>query len=112
MSQFKEKYLVNNSTAVFGNGQVGDTLTLRVHCGQKLGRLKCKSLRLASKEAYSFKEGMSYVLCWLVDKREGKSPSPVPSLVIMCGTGYGHMEGFNVQERFLWEELNTSPLRR
>lgn len=26
-------------------------------------------------------------MCWLVDKRDGKNPSPIPSLVIMCGTG-------------------------
>lgn len=51
MSQFKEKYLVNNSIAVLRNGQAGDTLTLRVQCRQKLGRLEWKSLRLPSKEA-------------------------------------------------------------
>lgn len=51
MSQFKEKYLVNNSIAVLRNGQAGGTLTLRVRRRQKLGRLEWKSLRLPSKEA-------------------------------------------------------------
>lgn len=53
----------------------------------KTGETRMEKLEAAFQGSLELQRRDGLCMRWLVDKGERKNPSPVPSVVIMCGTG-------------------------